>query len=187
MMMGRQLGMIIGPAFNFLLLNLDFQLGPFYLNRLSAPGLMSSSVWFIIEIIILLFYRNLQDFQNLNSGNEEERAILSINNDTSVEVTRSYNSTLNSTSRNVPKRKQISVTDSIDSEPFFKKVYNEYVREEVVAVFSATFAAYMMQTCLETLVTPILADYFDWHELESSIMFAIAGLVVINLLHLTSF
>ena len=30
--------MVIGPAFNFILLNLDFDIGPFHLDKLSAPG-----------------------------------------------------------------------------------------------------------------------------------------------------
>ena len=37
-MAGRQIGMIIGPAFNFLLLNINFDIGPFHLDKLSAPG-----------------------------------------------------------------------------------------------------------------------------------------------------
>lgn len=30
--------MIIGPAFNFIMLNLDYKIGPFLLDKLSAPG-----------------------------------------------------------------------------------------------------------------------------------------------------
>jgi MFS family permease len=37
-MVGRQFGMVIGPALNLIFLNLDFKIGPFSVDSLTAPG-----------------------------------------------------------------------------------------------------------------------------------------------------
>jgi len=40
-MIGRQIGLIIGPSFNLIALNFNYQIGPFLLDNLSAPGVIS--------------------------------------------------------------------------------------------------------------------------------------------------
>jgi len=36
--------MIIGPAFNFMFVNLDYKIGPFPLDKLTAPGVRFSNL-----------------------------------------------------------------------------------------------------------------------------------------------
>ena len=52
-MVGRQIGMIIGPAFNFLLLNLNYDIGPFHLDKLSAPGVKLKCIFFLVKLNLL--------------------------------------------------------------------------------------------------------------------------------------
>lgn len=55
----RQIGLLIGPAFNFLFLSLDYDIGPFHLDKYSAPGLFMSCVWIVLEFFFIFMYFNL--------------------------------------------------------------------------------------------------------------------------------
>lgn len=54
-MIGRQIGLIIGPAANFLVLNLDVKLGPFKLNNMTAPGVNFKLI--LIKIYYFDFFK----------------------------------------------------------------------------------------------------------------------------------
>uniref|UniRef100_H2Z500 Major facilitator superfamily (MFS) profile domain-containing protein n=1 Tax=Ciona savignyi TaxID=51511 RepID=H2Z500_CIOSA len=56
----RQLGLLIGPAFNLFLRKLDFYLFGFHVNLYSAPGIFMAALWIIHELMVILFYRELQ-------------------------------------------------------------------------------------------------------------------------------
>ncbi|CAG0896243.1 unnamed protein product [Cyprideis torosa] len=52
----RQVSILLGPAYNLALRNLDFQLGPFLVNEESSPGLLLAILWIIMEFIVWMFY-----------------------------------------------------------------------------------------------------------------------------------
>uniref|UniRef100_A0A8C5DVB6 Uncharacterized LOC114461822 n=1 Tax=Gouania willdenowi TaxID=441366 RepID=A0A8C5DVB6_GOUWI len=56
----------------------------------------------------------------------------------------------------------------------------EFMREEVVVLLAAQFIILFNQTVLETMVTPLTQNYFDFGELENSIMYFLAGTVMIG-------
>lgn len=55
----------------------------------------------------------------------------------------------------------------------------EFLREEVVVLLAAQFITLFNQTALETMVTPLTQKYFSFGELENSVMYCLAGTVVI--------
>ncbi|XP_041863205.1 major facilitator superfamily domain-containing protein 8 isoform X2 [Melanotaenia boesemani] len=65
---------------------------------------------------------------------------------------------------------------------FFKNssLSREYLREEVVVLLAAQFITLFNQTALETMVTPLTQKYFNFGELENSVMYCLGGVVVIS-------
>ncbi|XP_064404675.1 uncharacterized protein LOC135349939 [Halichondria panicea] len=91
----RQLGMVVGPAFNLFLEEANFKVGPFPVNRLSFPGVFMAIVWIIVEILFLFFCFRLphveQDGETQNSksveahtSNHNTAVTQSTNGDTTV-------------------------------------------------------------------------------------------------------
>ncbi|GFQ88175.1 hypothetical protein TNCT_261091 [Trichonephila clavata] len=73
----RQLGLIIGPAFNIFLSKIDFHIFSWPVDKYTSPGLLMAVLWLVLEIIVLFAYHNLTTlkddedveklFQNYNS------------------------------------------------------------------------------------------------------------------------
>lgn len=172
-MMGRQIGLIIGPTANFIFLNVDvkFKIASwtFELNNLSAPGLLMTVLWFLLEIFMLLFYKNLNEFSNndLSSSNRAQNSLSDDEADLNNESTRilntesetngyqsfghgrSFRTVEDDTNINEGRGERIVIIDNSQTGSFFKRFYDEYIREEVVAVLSITFTVFFMQTTLE--------------------------------------
>lgn len=216
-MIGRQLGMIIGPAFNFILLKVHAQIGPFLLDNLSAPGLFMASMWFLLQILVVLFYKNLHEFNappppsSLSVNADERSPLLSSNRAAEIQPSSSQHepnvvainvesgdaaedaatggseSSLEKSggSRAAPhksggsgsqKYDRIRVVDNLETGHILVRLYEQYIKEEIVTVYTTTFTVFFMQTSLETLLTPFTRDYFHWSDTQNSIFYAIAGL-----------
>ncbi|KAG7217528.1 hypothetical protein INR49_021455 [Caranx melampygus] len=55
----RQAGLLIGPAFNIFLRLCDFHMGPFVVNKYTAPGLFMCLLWILIQLVVLFMYWDL--------------------------------------------------------------------------------------------------------------------------------
>ncbi|XP_039985666.1 uncharacterized protein mfsd8l1 [Xiphias gladius] len=81
----RQAGLLIGPAFNIFLRLCDFHLGPFVVNKYTAPGLFMCLLWILLQLAVVFMYwdlpplerRKAQESSVSKSGEEEnERGIM---------------------------------------------------------------------------------------------------------------
>lgn len=62
----RLLGITIGPSFNFFLQNFDFYIGPWKIDKRTAPGFFMAILWFLVGIIHLFTVYNLtKDYKHL--------------------------------------------------------------------------------------------------------------------------
>ncbi|XP_053566328.1 major facilitator superfamily domain-containing protein 8-like [Bombina bombina] len=53
----RQAGLLIGPAFNIFLRYSNFYLGPFHVNKYSAPGIFMCVLWVLMQLMVaFMFY-----------------------------------------------------------------------------------------------------------------------------------
>ena len=93
--------------------------------------------WILLQIIIILFYKNLNEFNQLTVTEETERLIT--NN----------SSNYDSITDNEPN--SVNLVDNSESGSFLSRMYNLYIREEVVVVYTASFIVFFMQTTLETV------------------------------------
>ncbi|XP_058494562.1 uncharacterized protein mfsd8l1 [Solea solea] len=55
----RQAGLLIGPAFNIFLRLCDFNLGPFVVNKFTAPGLFMCLLWTLLQLVVVFMYWDL--------------------------------------------------------------------------------------------------------------------------------
>jgi hypothetical protein len=202
-MIGRQIGMILGPAINFILIKVNVNIGSYLLNNLSAPGFLMALAWTFLELLVLFFYKNLNEFPVVTTSNSllndgsintqasfeecepllnppapsntphtansicetsgefdnelppdvDEIEQLSVNRQRPSGHTSEANPSFSFfKKRKQPKRKaydSIRIVDNSETVPLPIRIYDEYIQEEVVAVYATTFVVFFMQTCLE--------------------------------------
>ncbi|KAJ8374271.1 hypothetical protein SKAU_G00048510 [Synaphobranchus kaupii] len=170
----RQIGLLIGPAFNIFLRLCDFQLGPFVLNKYTSPGLFMCALWMLLQLVVLFLYWDLppQETGDPGGGEGETEGETEQDDDEEKPLMR-------------PKEIPGSYGSPAQSNPFknFSTV-REYLREEVVVLLTAQFITLFNQTALETMVTPLTQKFFKFGELENSVMYCICGvegLIICNI------
>ncbi|XP_042368320.1 uncharacterized protein mfsd8l1 isoform X2 [Plectropomus leopardus] len=205
----RQAGLLIGPAFNIFLRLCDFNLGPFVVNKYTAPGLFMCLLWALLQLAVIFMYWDLPPLEkeraneSLRSPSSEEDKELGAdeeNNDEekplmgSQELGGSYGSmvtsnpprfdaatTSNATLNDISPPPSPVLPEPIESSSPFKNfsISREFLREEVVVLLAAQFITLFNQTALETMVTPMTQKYFGYGELENSVMYCLCGVEVI--------
>ena len=102
-------------------------------------------LWILLQIIIIFFYKNLNEFNQptLTNVNEESGPLI-------VNISTNYDSITNNNQIN-NEHNSINLVDNSESGSFLLRMYNLYIREEVVVVYTASFIVFFMQTTLETV------------------------------------
>ncbi|XP_054459175.1 major facilitator superfamily domain-containing protein 8 [Anoplopoma fimbria] len=205
----RQAGLLIGPAFNIFLRLCDFHLGSFVINKYTAPGLFMCLLWTLLQVAVICMYWDLpplekgkakesltgQSREEENDGgrveedNDEEKPLMR-----SQELGGSYGSVVtpnptgydscaasNATLNHISPPPSPVPAESHEASSTFKKfsISREFLREEVVVLLAAQFITLFNQTALETMVTPLTQKYFNYGELENSVMYCLCGVEVI--------
>ncbi|XP_076804912.1 major facilitator superfamily domain-containing protein 8-like [Clavelina lepadiformis] len=153
----RQMGLIIGPAFNIFLAKLDFYIGNFHVNSLTSPGIFMALLWVIHELLMACFYHEIpllkksSGYASVNSTSDDESS---------------------STEGTIIRRPRSETR-------FLTYVYNDLLREEVIVCLTVTFMVMFVQTGIETLLTPLTKQLFGWEELPNSLFFCVAGLLLV--------
>jgi len=151
-----------------------------------------AAVWVLLEIVCILFYKNLNEFdemastQSINNVDRERVGDYETFNSNqtnshaieSVSEIDERTSLINSNRALKRTDEHLRIVDNSQTGPLIVRLYNDYIKEEVVAVLAATFTVFFMQTALETMLTPYTRDYFGWTDLGNSVLFAVAGLEV---------
>ncbi|CAF0971177.1 unnamed protein product [Didymodactylos carnosus] len=144
----RQIGLFLGPCFTLVMTQMNFKIGSKVVTMYNAPGLIMSVLWFIMEIIVVFFY-----FDRPNTTSE-------INDGTAGSMLTAIHN------------KKTTVPSIL------RQCYNICKKPPILVLLTASFVAYFNQTALETTLTPFTTYQFGWHELQVSILFAIAGIEI---------
>ncbi|KAL1023359.1 hypothetical protein UPYG_G00039710 [Umbra pygmaea] len=200
-MASRQAGLLIGPGFNVFLRLCDFRLGPFVVNKYTAPGLFMCVMWILLQLAVCFLYWDIppqeEPLVGCGGGGEqddeeqddEEKPLIGPHAD----LLGSYGSVV---TPDPPKTGASYMVNSSQPQLFLPSrpppeeqgvtspfrclnICREYLREEVVVLLTAQFVTLFNQTALETMVTPMTQQYFNFAELENSIMYCICGVEVI--------
>ncbi|CAF0773187.1 unnamed protein product [Adineta steineri] len=137
----RQVGLFFGPCFTIFIKQLNFKLFGLQVTMYNAPGLLMAVLWVVVILLTLCFF---------------------------------YDSPMAITD---PK----SLSEVLKNNSF-RQVYKyclSLIKSPVIMVLLATsFIAYFNQTALETTLTPFTNRQFNWHEVDVSILFAVAGIEI---------
>ncbi|XP_053739893.1 major facilitator superfamily domain-containing protein 8 [Synchiropus splendidus] len=182
-MAGRQVGLLIGPAFNLFLRLCDFKVGPFVVNKYTSPGLFMCLLWTLLQFVVLALHwdvpplsseEELTAMVELKQSAEDEAALL-IQSEEILSQTYSSVNQLESSSE-----LEQAPEPSAAQNPFKNfSASREFLREEVVVLLTAQFITLFNQTALETMVTPLTQRYFNLEELGNSLMYSLCGVEVI--------
>lgn len=148
-MASRAIGLLMGPAFNVLVVNMDFTVAGFHVDKLNGPGLLMVIVWFLCQLVLLFFFK---DVPRPKKGQR-----------LTPEHPRSPTPS-------------IQGSDDVPEEPIS---WREYLNFPVVAVVTLQFIQMFNQTAYETWLTPFTNVVFVFNQLENSIVYmstAVIGL-----------
>lgn len=129
-------------------------LGSVHINQLNGPGFLMMCIWLILQIVCWLCFYDRTPTTTTGPPNS--------NDSPKLKYTRSDQSMPN------------------DQRKLTSKAYiDQYIRIEMFVLFLATFIAYFNQTALETIVSTFTEKHFGWNAVDTSILFAAAGLEII--------
>ena len=78
----QQLGLLLGPACNLFLRELEFSIGPLHVNKLNAPGLFLTILYILFEILSCFMYYDLKVAKDQEHEDMMDDTTPIINNDT---------------------------------------------------------------------------------------------------------
>lgn len=155
-MASRQLGLMLGPAFNLFLRKADFTLfNDIKVDKRNSPGLFMGIIWSTLFFLIAVFYRQ-QKLIPEKTLDQEEKA---------------------DTSASTELIKKNLETDS--AELTASEKISHFIRIEIFVLLLTTLFTYFNQTALETILIPFTEEAFGWNEFHNSILFCIGGLVIV--------
>ncbi|KAK2860918.1 hypothetical protein Q7C36_005084 [Tachysurus vachellii] len=196
-MASRQAGLLIGPAFNIFLRLCDFRLGPFIVNKYTAPGLFMCAMWLVLQLAVVLLYWDIPPLDSMaetytalrHVREEEEQPLVCSQGEGGTPGSGSYAMVLSDQAETGLSEElepsEAGVTPTSDSpcpldDPYENfNASQEFLKEEVVVLLTAQFITLFNQTALETMVTPMTQKYFGFGELGNSVMYGLCGVEVI--------
>ncbi|KAG7274066.1 hypothetical protein CRUP_022451 [Coryphaenoides rupestris] len=199
----RQVGLLIGPAFNLFLRLCDFHIGPFVVNKYTAPGLFMCLMWSLLQLAVGFLYWDLpprdkedpgvrgvggrrgvegekrgeQEAEDGFQKEEEEEEVVDEGKPlmASSELQGSYGATV---VRPSPPRSRIS--RDLSNGDLLSESPEPEEEEEPAGPFTRCSITRVSQCSVKkTMVTPLTQKYFNFGELENSVMYCMCGLEVI--------
>ncbi|CAN9503157.1 unnamed protein product [Ophioblennius macclurei] len=191
----RQVGLLVGPAFNLFLRLCDFRLGPFVVNKYTSPGIFMCLLWVLLQFVVLAMYWDVPPISQEEGGavvmemkrgereeeeeeedDEWEEEVMPLIGSADGEPVHTYKAVNSGQSETSTSTEAVRAT----SNPFKNfSASREFMREEVVVLLTAQFITLFNQTALETMVTPMTQRYFGFGELGNSLMYSLCGVEVI--------
>ncbi|XP_075718030.1 major facilitator superfamily domain-containing protein 8-like isoform X2 [Rhinoderma darwinii] len=185
----RQAGLLIGPAFNIFLRYCTFQIGPFHVDKFSAPGIFMCALWTLMQFVVIFMFYDLP-LNPLESPQHEHKPLLkqtdvqsplygAINCDhdpLSNQDDFSSMETANTSSVPVTNNHICSQSAAPNGTVKNGKPMIGLLREEVVVLLTAQFVTFFNQTALETLVTPLAQTYLGFEDLQNSLLYFFCGI-----------
>lgn len=159
----RQLGLVFGPGLNIFLRLSNFYIGPFIVDKYTAPGAFMACMWFLQCLLLIFFFTDFHIvYGNTNTGIQN------------IEDKNSGQKESTDDKKEVPKLT-------------LKLLYDDYIREEIIVLIALQFNSFFNQLGLETMATPLSQKLLNWGEIENSVMYCLAGVEVVLVFMLVRF
>lgn len=203
----RQFGLLVGPGLNLFLREFDVKLGPFLLDKYTAPGIFMSVLWLLLEVVMLFFYFDLPKVAATTEDDNQAVSDYSVNSETnfvgrgptlpngsinpvmqrSTDIITSGDLSGSSTTVDGEKQKLLSVTATgyrkrrrTSSVMENWHLAKDLVREEVIVILASQFMMFFNETALEAIVTPLSERLLGWREIENSIAYCLIAFEAIS-------
>ncbi|KAM3932357.1 major facilitator superfamily domain-containing protein 8-like [Leptodactylus fuscus] len=196
----RQGGLLIGPAFNIFLRYCNFQIGPFHVDKFSAPGIFMCALWTLMQFVVIFMFYDLSPNSPELLHHEREPLLKetdipsplygAINCDHDPSSNKEDFSSMENptTSSTVPVANDHICAQIAEPNESGKKTMMGLIREEIVVLLTAQFVTFFNQTALETLVTPLAQTYLGFEDLQNSLLYFLCGIeMLIGFLVVRSF
>uniref|UniRef100_A0A672HFF9 Major facilitator superfamily domain-containing protein 8-like n=1 Tax=Salarias fasciatus TaxID=181472 RepID=A0A672HFF9_SALFA len=175
----RQVGLLLGPAFNLFLRLCDFRLGPFVVNKYTSPGIFMCLLWVLVQFVVLAMYWDvpplgpeagavMMEMKREEEEEDEEAPLLMGSADEEPVIVPPGPPP---SSGCLPKL--FCFLDLQQKAPYLCVSPAEFMREEVVVLLTAQFITLFNQTALE------VRRYFGFGELGNSLMYSLCGVEVV--------
>ncbi|XP_073531454.1 major facilitator superfamily domain-containing protein 8-like [Phyllobates terribilis] len=184
----RQAGLLIGPAFNVFLRYCTFHIGPFHVDKFSAPGIFMCALWTLMQLVVIFMFYDLtpsplepphQERESLFKQTDDQSplygAINCVHDPSSNQDDFSSLENPNTSSVLPITNNQICSQDS-ERNGTNKESLVGLLREEIVVLLTAQFVTFFNQTALETLVTPLAQTYLGFEDLQNSLLYFLCGI-----------
>ena len=164
----QQLGLLLGPACNLFLRDLDFYIGSIHVTKLNAPGFFLAVSYILFEILAYFAYYDLK----LAKEEEENSDMSPILND---DILSNTEPGVEAVQEILDRPDEVYDTSSVPWSRYWQQLCNG----EIIILIFIRFIGLFGQTCLETVVTPMMRTFFDYGDFENSILYLSGGGVLI--------
>ncbi|KAL7062574.1 hypothetical protein AAHC03_01340 [Spirometra sp. Aus1] len=164
LLLSRQVGLIIGPAFTLILHQMTIAIGPVQIGVYNGPGLVMAVLWVVHTMFIFFTYPHLDKSGELVDDLQPNEAASSPTEATSKHSRQPSDS-----------RIQISFAG-----------YGQY---HILTLYLIIFSAYFCVMSLESVLSPVANRFFKWGEVEVSYVYigsSVLVIIVSGLMHLMS-
>ncbi|XP_069583036.1 major facilitator superfamily domain-containing protein 8-like isoform X4 [Ranitomeya imitator] len=178
----RQAGLLIGPAFNVFLRYCTFHIGPFHVDKFSAPGIFMCVLWTLMQLVVIFMFYDLAPSPLELPHQEHEPLLKQTDNQSSLYgaincVHEPSSNQDDFSSLDNPNTSSVSpITNNQICSQNLERNGTGLVREEIVVLLTAQFVTFFNQTALETLVTPLAQTYLGFEDLQNSLLYFLCGI-----------
>jgi len=158
-LMMRQLGVVTGPLCILFMEKLAFKWKitenyTLEVTKFSAVGLFLACAWSVVWLLVFILYVDPPPQPNDENNNSIERVKKS------------------STSESV----QIIEGPLVATDKKYRAVSpTGLIHEPIIVAACSTFSTYILQSGMETLITPFTDRYFGWTEMQNAYMYVAVG------------
>ncbi|EGD75629.1 hypothetical protein PTSG_06693 [Salpingoeca rosetta] len=182
-MTARAIGLILGPAFNFLLVKIDWRVGQYKIDPYNSPGLLMTIIWLICQVIVVKYFKDIPkaDVQELrvgsSSGDKAEADVeASATTDQQPQRVAGAHGGESSTD---PAHSDNDEDPLIPTGEDDTPKCSEFLGLGVIALLLVQFLNMFNQTAYETFITPFTQNVFHWNQVANSIVYMITAFVAI--------
>jgi len=180
-----EMGLLLGPAFAIVFEQIDFTLGPFVVNKYTAPGYLMLIMCLLLMVYLLIFFENpvaptassppapalaapINANENDDDGKDhDDDSPAGMGQDETSALLRSGEA--NTATAAPPPTKATA-----------RGALSRILTRATVTVLFAQFILFFNQTAMEAILAPLTEEYFDFSPFENSLIFV--GITVVFLL-----
>lgn len=185
LLLARQFGLIAGPALTIVMHPLRYKVEKFVIDVYNSPGLFMALLWALHTIAIIAVYPNISHnrFQRDEIAAESADISQKTSRAQSYDALHKADETASEVGSEVAGREEPDSTPASSTEQqqhcFSLEKLKLYFKIDTFAMLFITFSSYFNLMALEAVLPPVANRFFGWDELNTSLVYLGAGILVI--------